>query len=449
MAGLRVGVATVDFTPAAGLPLMGNFRDDYAARGMHDPLKAKAMVFADSGNAKVAILAVDVCMIDRENVAMMRRAIGSECNVRPENVLIHAVHTHSAPATNGRFVFGEDIEPYRPDIEAFLTKAASAVRLADANLVEATLGVGRATEDRLPFNRRLRRKDGATQMNWEALLPGFDPDEIAGVWGPVDPEVVCLTIEREGRPAAAVVNFGLHAAVLAGDNWLYGADFPGALAEALSRTVGGEFTCLFLNGCCGNVNHVDYRDPKQGRGYQAVERIGYMLGAAAHQAVNARVPCQADCVAASSEKVTLARLKIGEAQRNRCRKILDEARANPPQGQVDGLPDAFFAEIRLEMARKQDEPDLAEVMAVRIGDVALVGLPGEIFCEFAMRIKEQSPATFTLVSGLSNDAIGYIPTPESFGQGGYESTVGSTFYEGDAGARLVTSAVAQLNRLFS
>ena len=48
MSGFRVGVATVDFTPAAGLPLMGNFRDDYAARGTHDPLMAKATVFADA-----------------------------------------------------------------------------------------------------------------------------------------------------------------------------------------------------------------------------------------------------------------------------------------------------------------------------------------------------------------------------------------------------------------
>ena len=47
MTGIRVGVASVDFTPELGLPLMGNFRDDYAARGVHDPLWAKAVVFAD------------------------------------------------------------------------------------------------------------------------------------------------------------------------------------------------------------------------------------------------------------------------------------------------------------------------------------------------------------------------------------------------------------------
>ena len=37
MAAVRVDTATVDFTPQPGLPLMGNFRDDYLARGVHDP----------------------------------------------------------------------------------------------------------------------------------------------------------------------------------------------------------------------------------------------------------------------------------------------------------------------------------------------------------------------------------------------------------------------------
>ncbi len=56
MPQIRVGVASVDFTPQPGLPLMGNFRDDYAARGAHDPLRSKALVFADRRGTKAALL---------------------------------------------------------------------------------------------------------------------------------------------------------------------------------------------------------------------------------------------------------------------------------------------------------------------------------------------------------------------------------------------------------
>ena len=344
-----------------------------------------------------------------------------------------------------------ELLPFRKEyerVEAFLSKAATAVVRANENLAEAALSVGYARQERISFNRRLRRKDGTTQMNWEVLAPGFDPDRIAGAWGPIDPQVACLVIERDGRPAAAVVNFGLHPAILAGDNWLYSADFPGYLAEALGRMFGKEFTSVFFNGCCGNVNHVDYREPQQGRGFPMAERVGSMLAAAACEAIHARRSVDIDRVAVSSERVTLERIRIGPEEQRRCEQLLEEARQNPVRGQVDGLPDAFFADLRLKMAEKQDMPDAAELMAIRIGDVAVLGLPGECFCESGMAIKGRSPAPHTLVAGLSNDAVGYLPTRESFPQGGYETTVGSTLYEPGAAERLVDAAVEQLHRLF-
>ena len=152
-------------------------------------------------------------------------------------------------------------------------------------------------------------------MNWEALQPGFDPDEIAGPWGPIDPEVLCLVVERQGRPAAAMVNFGLHPAILAGDNWLYSADYPGYLAEAMKRIVGDDFTCLLANGCCGNVNHVDYADRNQGRGFSMTQRVGYMLAAAANEAIRNRTPVAGDRVAARSDRVAFDRIQITPEQR--------------------------------------------------------------------------------------------------------------------------------------
>ena len=444
---MRVGCASVDITPPLGLPLMRNFRDDYAARGVHDPLRAKAVVFADSSNAKAAVLALDLCMVGRENVARIRESLARECDVPPEHVLIHAIHTHSGPAPNDRYSFGFDLRPFLPDIDAMLVKAASAVALAEKDLAEASLAVGYAREERVSFNRRLRRCDGTTQMNWESLQPGFDAAGVAGPWGTTDPQLACLVIEREGRPSAAIVNFGLHPAVLAGDNWLYSADYPGFLAEALGRTVGDGFASLFVNGCCGNVNHVDYGDPLQGRGYKMAERIGYMLAATAQEAIRTRQPISADRVAVSRENVLLDRIQISPDEFARCQSVLEEVRRNPAQGQVDGLPDAYFADLRARMHREQETPLETEVMAIRLGDVALVGLPGEIFCESGLEIKRLSPAPHTLVAELSNDAVGYVPTRESFVQGGYETTVGSTFVREDSAERLVASALRQLKRL--
>jgi len=438
---VNVGIAQIDYTPEIGLPIAGNFRDDYAARGVHDPLRAKAVVFSDTRGCKAALLAVDSLRLTRDNVAMMRRFIASQTDLSGEEVLIHATHTHSAPATAAGLGV-PDVD--REVVEAFLRTAAGAVVRAAEDLQPARLAVGTSREDRLSFTRRLRCKDGRTHMNWEALEPGF----VVEALGAVDPQVTALSVERSDGRQAVAVNFALHPAILAGDNWLYSADYPGCLAEAVGRILGEGCTTLFLNGCCGNVNHIDYRDRLQGRGFKMAQRVGYMLAAAACEALRNAAPVNADRLAVSRTLVPLDRAKVSSEQLAWSRRILEKARAEPCRGQVDGLPDEYYARALLALHRKQDTPDAAEVMAVRIGEVAVVGLPGEAFCEFGLRIKRHSSAGHTIVIEQANDALGYLPTPEAFEQGGYEPTPGSTRYTRDAGERLAEAAIDLLKPLF-
>jgi hypothetical protein len=79
----------------------------------------------------------------------------------------------------------------------------------------------------------------------------------------------------------------------------------------------------------------------------------------------------------------------------------------------------------------------------------MVGLPGEFFVEFGLQIKKASPARITLVVGLANGSIGYVPTPEAFDQGGYEPTPWRySRLAPEAGAVCVESARRQLKSLF-
>lgn len=442
MTDLKVGVAQIDYTPELGLPLFGNFRDDYAARGIHDPLYSRALVLQDSEGAKVALLSIDICMIDRDNTSLMRRFIAAQTGLLPENILIAATHTHSAPAAMRLGLLPKSNDAA---VERFLTKAASAVVLANQQLQPSRLTFGTAQEKRLPFTRRLRCKDGKTHMNWE----GVDPESVVETFGAVDTEIVSLGVEQDRGPAATLVNFPLHPAILAGDNWLYSADFPGYMAESLSRLSGNGLIPIFFNGCCGNVNHVDYTDRTQGRGFQMAQRVGYLIGVAAFEARNRAVPVQGSKISLSRESVRLKRLKISEDQRRWAEDVLRKAKEQLARGQVDGLPDEHYARMWSEMYRQQSEDDFAEVCALRVGDLGIVTLPGEMFCEFGLQIKKQSPAKHTIIIELANDAMGYFPTREAFGQGGYEPTPGTTLYESTAGEELTASALRQLHTLFS
>jgi neutral ceramidase len=442
---LMVGIAEINYTPEVGLDLVGNYRgNDYASRGIHDSLYARAIVATNSTGIKVAILSIDICFMTKEPVELIRSYIAAKTSILPENIMIHATHTHSGPRS--------DLSA--PKAKEYLLKAADAVIMADKNLQPTVIAIGRSKEDRVSFNRRLKCIDGTTHMCWEKFKPGF----VIGPLGPVDPEMITISLEQQGKSAGVIVNFGCHATTLTGNNWLYSADYPGYLAESLRRVKGKSFIPMFLNGPCGNVTQVDYRVGFPDT-YQECQRIGYILGVTAMQAMQNEKIVTGDSIGVSKEMVQLKRMTITEEQLKWAKTVMKKVeKEGMPPLQADGIPDAEYAQNWIKMYGTQNEVDSLEVMVVRIGDIAFVGLPGEIFCDFGIEIKKASSFKNTVVMGLTNDAREYFPTKISFTQGpegftpmitGYETTPGTTIYDIGAGEKLAESAINQLKKLGS
>jgi hypothetical protein len=90
------------------------------------------------------------------------------------------------------------------------------------------------------------------------------------------------------------------------------------------------------------------------------------------------------------------------------------------------------------------------VSAGRVGDVGWVGLPGEVFCEFGLAVKERSPFAQTMPIELANDYVGYICTPEAIEEGGYETWLArSSLPTGEGGGKLTNAAIDLLKQLAS
>lgn len=85
---------------------------------------------------------------------------------------------------------------------------------------------------------------------------------------------------------------------------------------------------------------------------------------------------------------------------------------------------------------------------MRIGDVALVGVPAEFFTKLGQDIKRRSPFRHTYVAELANDWIGYLPDRKAFDLGGYQTWTGlHSFAEPGTGEAKVAEAVRMLNEL--
>lgn len=443
MTTIRVGMAAVDFTPPVGLPLMGNVRQDYAAVGTHDPLVARAFAVAGHSGTCVILLVLDLCMITREQTAWMRERIARRCDIPTNNILISATHTHSGPATKRLYS-----SPSAPEqrITAFLRRASEAAIAAHDDLRPASLWFGTADERSVSFCRRLRGRDGRIHMNWE--LPSTEL--IVGPTSEIDPQVRVLGIDRDGAASGMLVNFSLHPAIIGFADNRYSADYPGALVAALKQSYGPDFHGAFSLGCCADINHIDLAHPPvPGDEYTVAERIGTRLAQVAADTASHGSRITGTPIYVSSEYVPLKRLPVDEQT---YRWALETCERLAPEGavsEIHGISNELSASTWVDMYRCQREVDYVEVMVIRLGELAIVGFPGEMFCEFQRRLIADSPSRYTMCIELAGDAIGYLPTPEAFAAGGYEATPGATLYQPEAGELLTASALRQLQHLFA
>ncbi|HQP98280.1 MAG TPA: neutral/alkaline non-lysosomal ceramidase N-terminal domain-containing protein [bacterium] len=440
MSKYEVGFSVIELTPPVGTPIGGNFRADYASRGVIEPLLANAMVVRDE-NTAVAMVSADLLTVPQSMTEEVRQRVSQRCPLPGENILIAATHTHSGPATleltDGSLASQETLQGITRAITDAIVKAYWAME-------PSIIRLSRFTEDSLVFNRRLRMKDGSVRMNWERM----DPSEIDGPLGPTDPEGFMVSVSNNGRLRGLLINYALHPAVLAGENWDLGPDWPGFLREALARYVGGDVPILYFNGTQGNINHLDAWDPLQGRGLKEAQRIGYVLATAA---VSSSFQMQRidGPVAVSSEELLVNRRSVSAQTVADAEKRLAALGTLTVEGQEDGMPSWFFDKELVEHAGRQNEPVSLEVQAIRIGDIGFAGFPGEFFVEYGLELKRHSPAEFTIPLGLANGEVGYVPTPEAPEQGGYEGmTWRYNQLEADAGEKVVHSAIRQMERLF-
>ena len=106
-------------------------------------------------------------------------------------------------------------------------------------------------------------------------------------------------------------------------------------------------------------------------------------------------------------RAQVVRLAAGE-------KIVESPRA-PQMGWDDSLG---------KYLRKADDGSALVRLPVRFlkvsDEVVLWAAPVELFCEIAINVRNASPFPYTFYFGYANGWLGYLPTQQAFGEGGYE-----------------------------
>ncbi len=437
---LRAGAEARDITPPLGYRMSGYFSERLAT-GVRDPLFAKALVLRQ-GDTAVALVCCDLIGIPRSVSDAARRRAAEATGIAADNIAVCCTHSHTGPLYAGvlrEWFHAQAIErdgadaAESVDYPAFLVEQiAAAVEAAQASLAPARLARGLvAQEPQLSFNRRFHMKDGSVQFN-----PGQRNPNIVRPAGPIDPDVgvVLVRPEGDGPPRAVLTVFAMHLDTVGGT--LYSADYPYHLEQTLRQTWGAPLLSLFGAGTCGDINHIDVTREDR----RPTEEIGRALAASVLRAAANATEVQPSLRARS--KLVEVPLQTYTPQE------LAWAKENMPLVGTRQL--GFLEQVRacklLALAGYPGPTAELEVQAVRLGeDLALVTLPGEVFVELGLTIKQASPFAQTLVIELANHNPAYIPTRKAFAEGSYE-TVNSVIAPG-GGELLVQAALELLEEL--
>jgi neutral ceramidase len=421
-AGICEKVITPDFPSyLTGYPVA-----DRLHTCVHDDLMAHCFYLSD-GQTQAAIVTLDLCYYSKRRVQSARKAVEAASGVPAENVMISCTHTHSAPAPAGEplEVWDDRTEKYPAYLDWVDAQIAQGVQCAKNSAFRAGIAFAKGICGPAQYVGGNRH----------------DPN------GEHDEEVSTLLIKDIfGHVRGVLLSYSLHPTFLHAESKVLTADYPCYVYAYCKALYGADTVVGFQNGTSGDQSSRFFRS---GQNFDEAKRVGEAIAAAGTAAAN-----RADVDYAPDLRVChgtfMPELKHYPPY-DQAVAVRDAAQAELDRLQAEGAPYPIVrtqectligANKTVMVAKTIAEKGLDgirtllpfELMTLVIGKVCVVGVPCELFVRYGLNIKKISPYPYTYVASLTNGASsGYICTPESYEEGGYEA-LASLFAPGNGEA---------------
>jgi hypothetical protein len=386
---IQVGASIIDITPPNGIAMAGFAARTEVAKGDHDALTVRALVVDDT-----AIVTVDVIGIDA-NLSARARARAS---LPDQAITITATHTHGGPVSMPGRLSAKADHAFILCLEDAVVKA---VDLAIVNQKPARLLGGIGVEPGFASNRR--RLDG-----------------------PVDTGIPVLRFESvEGSTIAILVSYACHPVVLGADNLSWTGDYPHFVRKKLETTFPGAIA-IFATGCAGDVNTGHSAAASLSllatpeRSFAKAKEIGFGI---ANSVIDARLTDVSGNVGHSEVFADIC----FEQREQEAPDIL--AKSWRLAAKDTSSLEVIWANWAEKHMGRDLSPLKARITALKWGSVGIIALPGEIFAETALEIREKLAQKDPLfILAYADDNPGYIPPESDYLRGGYEIDEAHRFY---------------------
>jgi neutral ceramidase len=410
IAELQAGVAAIDLTPPAEMhATLGGYgeRMSRPAEGVHDPIFAKAVVLSEGSVKKYLILTADILAFPPAFKPRLMERLRN-AGWQDDQVLLLPSHTHTSidmSAINPAHVLQiKQIGLYHPEVFAWTLDRMEGVMTA-ASKSDIFVRVGTGSRQLKGWNRN-RRRDNATT------------DDL-------------LTVTRldshEGKPVAVLVNFTAHPTFMGPEHMLFSGDWPGHLQRQLERMIGNDVIVLFYNGAQGDQAPVARPQAPADR-WEAAEQFGTELASEAFALWKSITPVESPPL-----EYGTASIQLPERQWH-------------PDFMKTGGAEYGLSEALLQKTLPFLVPSKSHSNRVRLGDLLILGVPGEMAADLGLEIKRQASeltgVPHVTIGGLADEWVSYILPADEYQRGGYEASV--SFYGSTLGSTIVEGVLTPL-----
>ena len=433
----------MDITPRLGLRTVGGYNDPEATH-IHDPLHARSLVL-DDGQTRLVFVIADNVGIDQVVFDTAGKLIKEETGIPPARVLMAATHTHTAVSAGGEgdrrrgYNKGKPLDEYQ---QFLVRRIADGVRIAINNLEPARIGWGAGSVPQHVFNRRWKLKNPVRnpfgQLDAVQFNPGVSNTNKLEPAGGTDPEVAFFSVQSiEGRPIALLANYSLHyvggvpAGHISAD---YFALFSNKIAAQLAKdNKMPPFVGFMTNGTSGDVNNIDFS--KAGPSYAPYEKMDLVAEDVAQEVLRVYKSIgYQNHVALKSARSDLS-LKVRKPSLEiyeRSKKVRD----SPPDTKFDHRLERIFANRVIQIYETWPDEIPVPLQVFRIGDLAIRGIPFEVFAETGLDLKKKSRFQRSFTISFANGSYAYLPTPAQHKLGGYETWLAASKVEETASEKI-------------
>lgn len=411
-AQLKAGVARQDLTPPLSMksPLGGyGARMNQPATGVHDRIFAKALVL-DDGSNRFALVTCDLLGLPFPVKPEIMKHLAAD-GWTPEQVLILPSHSHASiemNAINPSNVFNipqigiHDQKLYEFTVANFVEVIRSAAKQLQP------VQIGTSSQNIEGWNRN--RRDDSTVIDNGLTVTRVDT--------------------LDDQPLAALVNFTAHPTYMTEKQMMFSAGWPGALQQTMESVIGDDVTVMYYNGAQGD--QAPRTRPGSGSSrWEMAQRYGLELGL-----VSAKQWSDIETHTDIPFAFHLASIDLPPTS------------WHPDFMSTGGKEYGLSEEIMRDLLPRM-QPKSTTSGSLRLGDLLIVGIPGEMAAQMGMDLKAKakkiSGAAYPVIGGLANEWISYILSPEAYRTGKYEASI--SFYGETLGPTIVRGALNGIEKL--